>query len=70
LIVIGYSFPYFNREIDREIIANMNNLKKVYFQSLDAENLKERFLSIRDDLKDNQLLVRKDCGQFLLPNEL
>ena len=70
LIVIGYSFPYFNREIDREIIGNMNNLRKVYFQSPEAENIKERFLSIRNDLKDNQLLVRKDCGQFLLPNEL
>ncbi len=70
LIVIGYSFPYFNRDIDQEIILNMNNLLKVYFQSPDAENLKERFLSVRDDIEDSQLIIRKNCDQFLLPNEL
>lgn len=70
LIVIGYSFPYFNREIDRNIISNMKNLKKVYFQAPDADVLKERFLSIRDDIPQTNLLSRYDVGQFLLPNEL
>ncbi len=70
LIVVGYSFPYFNREIDRDIIQNMKYLKKVYFQAPDADNLKERFLSIREDLPDEQLVSRFDVGQFLLPNEL
>lgn len=70
LIVIGYSFPYFNREIDREIIGNMKNLSKVYFQAPDADNLKERFLSIRTDLPISSLITRFDLGQFLLPNEL
>lgn len=70
LVVIGYSFPFFNREIDREIIKNMKNLRKVYFQAPDAEILKERFLSIRDDIADSSLLCRYDVGQFLLPNEL
>lgn len=70
LIVIGYSFPYFNREIDRKIIGNMKNLKKVYFQAPDAEMLKERFLSIRSDIPDSMLQIRYDIGQFLLPNEL
>ncbi|WP_282787342.1 hypothetical protein [Flavobacterium croceum] len=70
LVVIGYSFPYFNREVDRAIIGNMKNLSKVYFQSPDAETIKERFLSIRDDIPEKSLLTRKDVGQFLLPNEL
>jgi len=70
LIVIGYSFPYFNREIDRDIIGNIKNLKKVYFQAPDAEILKERFLSIREDIQEDKLVCRYDLGQFLLPNEL
>jgi hypothetical protein len=70
LIVIGYSFPYFNREIDREIICNMPKLSKVYFQAPDAEVLKERFYSIRADIPDEKLVTRFDVGQFLLPNEL
>lgn len=70
LIVIGYSFPYFNREIDREIINHMKNLEKVYFQSPDAESLKERFLAIRHDIKEQNLIIRKDTKMFLIPNEL
>lgn len=69
LVVIGYSFPYFNRSIDRAIIGSMK-LSKVYFQSPDAEIIKERFLSIRSDISNENLLIRKDVGQFLLPNEL
>lgn len=70
LVVIGYSFPFFNREIDREIINNMKDLKKVYFQAPDANNLKERFLSIRDNIEKSSLLERYDLEQFVLPNEL
>jgi len=33
LVVIGYSFPVFNREVDRQILA-APNLKKVYLQDL------------------------------------
>ena len=32
LIVIGYSFPFFNRKIDKFILDSMSNLKKVYVQ--------------------------------------
>jgi len=70
LVVIGYSFPFFNREVDRRIIGAMNQLKRVYFQAPDAEVLKERFLAIKDDTKNIELVLKKDVGQFLLPNEL
>lgn len=70
LVVIGYSFPFFNREVDRKIIGSMSNLRKVYFQAPDADVLKERFLSIRDDIRDIELETVKDVGQFLLPKEL
>jgi hypothetical protein len=70
LVVIGYSFPFFNREIDREIIQNMKKLEKVYFQAPDAKNLVERFESIRPDIDIKKLVPRFDIDQFLLPNEL
>ncbi len=70
LVVIGYSFPYFNRGIDREIIGNMKGLRKVYFQAPDADLLVERFQSIRDDLEPKMLVPRFDLEQFLLPNEM
>ncbi len=70
LIVVGYSFPFFNREIDRRIINNMGNLRKVYFQAPDADNLVQRFEAIRDDIDKKYLVPIKDVEQFLIPNEL
>jgi len=32
LIVIGYSFPFFNRKTDKHILDSMSNLKKIYVQ--------------------------------------
>lgn len=71
LVVIGYSFPFFNRKIDKLIINDfMPHLEKVYFQAPDAENLKERFLAITDRIQDHNLILRKDENQFTFPNEL
>lgn len=70
LVIIGYSFPFFNREVDRKIIGSMINLKKVYIQSPDADIIKERFQAFRDNLTGIELISKFDIGQFLLPNEL
>lgn len=32
LIIIGYSFPYFNRAIDKELFSNFNNLESIKVQ--------------------------------------
>jgi hypothetical protein len=69
LIVIGYSFPYFNRYIDREIVAAMNP-KKVYFQSLEPELIKERFRAFDTSGTDRAFIEKKNINQFLLPDEL
>lgn len=71
LVVIGYSFPFFNRVVDRKFLKDsMPALRKVYFQAPDAENLRERFLAIRDDITPENLVLRKDKDQFVFPNEL
>jgi hypothetical protein len=70
LVVIGYSFPYFNRTMDRGIISKMKNLSKVYFQSPEAKELIERFKSIRDDLSPAQLIPISDLKYFYIPHEL
>ncbi len=40
LVVIGYSFPIFNREIDNELFSKMVKLKKVYIQDKQPEKIK------------------------------
>jgi hypothetical protein len=68
LIIIGYSFPFFNRKIDKDILRSMHSLKKVYFQDPNANVIEERFLAIRDDISDRKLVT--DTYQFILPDEL
>lgn len=70
LVVIGYSFPFFNRDIDKKIVTAMPNLKKVYLQSKEPENIKERFEAVCDRVNEIQLILKRDVGQFFLPNEL
>lgn len=70
LVIIGYSFPFFNRDVDRKIINSMNYLSRVYFQGPDPNEMKERFLAIRENIPENALILRRDTDQFLLPNEL
>jgi len=70
VVVIGYSFPFFNRDVDRKIFDSMTNLKKVYFQAPDAENLRERFEAIKSNIEGIELILKKDTEQFFLPNEL
>jgi len=71
LVIIGYSFPYFNRKIDTFVINEcMPFLEKVYFQAPDANNLKERFKIINSKILDKNLILVTDLDQFTFPNEL
>ena len=77
LVVIGYSFPFFNREIDRMVFKSMRSLGKIYIQDPNAENVKQ---SLRSALTPEQLTMAKlmnhvECipineNQFFLPPEL
>lgn len=70
LVIIGYSFPFFNRDIDRALINNMTQLEKVYFQSPEAENIVQRFEAVRADMSRIEKVLINDVKQFWLPNEL
>jgi hypothetical protein len=72
LVVIGYSFPFFNRVTDRSLIRSMTELKTVYFQAkdIDVDANIERFRSIRPDFAKDQLIWAKGIDQFFLPPEL
>ena len=77
LVIIGYSFPFFNREVDREIIRNMVNLKKVYIQDPFCDDVKDSFeavLSVEqlEKVENGQIKIvpKKSCSQFLIPNEM
>jgi len=69
LICIGYSFPNFNRDYDRQLLGAMANLKTVYLQSHPdtIKEVKERFTALRPKIRD--VRMNTDTKQFVLPYE-
>lgn len=69
LIIIGYSLPDYNQEIDLEIINNMNNLTRVIIQDYKdtAENLKSRF---KNFYKNVEIIVDTNTNKFLYINNI
>ncbi|WP_300740056.1 hypothetical protein [uncultured Alistipes sp.] len=77
LIIIGYSFPYVNRNIDRAIIQNMKRLHTIYIQDPNANSIEERFEAVLDPFQVNllerkqiKIIKRAYADQFIIPNEL
>lgn len=68
LVVIGYSFPIFNREVDMEILRSFD--KKIYIQAPenDAIQFKSQLESIKTGLSQN-CSIQTNLNQFLIPNE-
>jgi len=69
LVIVGYSFPFFNREIDKLLLTNMKHLQKIYIQDPNAELIESRILPYVHEIVTIQS-VPKDERQFYLPDEL
>ncbi len=69
LIVIGYSFPFFNRQIDRMILKKLTNLKKIYIQApaSDHDSLVDRLQALLKDVP--ALKPISDIKRFYIPYE-
>ena len=75
LVVIGYSFPYVNRKVDKMLFEYMPKLRKVYIQDMHFFDVEERVMTIRDAVytnpfPDENIHGTDNCSQFLIPNEL
>lgn len=70
VVVIGYSFPFFNRSVDREIFKGMPNLKKVYVQDINAAAVEQSMRAVLPADIKVEISHISDCGQFYLPSEL
>jgi hypothetical protein len=74
LVIIGYTFPFFNREVDREILGKMENLEKIYIQDPKAEKIMISLKSILPIEKYKSLVSTEnlifETSYFFLPPEL
>lgn len=70
VVVIGYSFPYFNRETDRAIFQGMTNLKKIYIQDINPSAVEQSIRAVLPSNKPITIVPISSCTQFYLPIEL
>lgn len=73
LVIIGYSFPYFNRKIDKEIFDSLPSLQKIYIQApeSDLEVLESRVNSFFLEPGTQKKIVQiPQKDQFFIPPEL
>ena len=76
LVVIGYSFPDFNREIDRIILNKMKNLKYLCIQNKNAKKLLDKVSEISENIKEKinrknlKTYEEEDLDEFHLPFNL
>ena len=72
--IIGYSFPFFNREIDIELFKGMQALQTVYIQDTEPQDIKEKMREVINFNnhygKKVQVIEVKNCKQFVFPKEL
>ncbi|UPQ79626.1 hypothetical protein M0M57_02015 [Flavobacterium azooxidireducens] len=74
LIVIGYSFPPFNRSIDQLLFSKLDSkkIKKIVYQDPNASKqlIENLFKNPKEFTKKIEILSdQKDLKQFYLPNE-
>jgi hypothetical protein len=81
LVVIGYSFPLYNRKIDGQLLSKDTapRLRKIYIQDSKASDIKETIDGFRDNWRDiivDNIICNADfrlvtnTDQFYMPHEL
>lgn len=72
LVVIGYSFPLFNREIDIAILEHMENdsLNSIYIQDLYPKKIKTSIASILPDFDEDRIDITpsENLDEFFIPH--
>ena len=74
LVVIGYSFPYFNRTMDKFLFQSMPGLKKIYLQDIDPDTIEQSVTNLltasHTTVNKTKIEKKYHTQQFYLPPEL
>lgn len=75
LVVIGYTFPFFNRNVDKAFIGSMDYISKIYIQDPRANEIMQNIDAVLPVHKKRpyepiEIIPITNCDQFYLPPEL
>lgn len=72
LVIVGYSFPFFNRSVDKILLEVMNSsLIKIYYQEPNSEIGPEDLINKFDlNISIDKIKMIRDVRQYHIPHEL
>lgn len=73
LVIIGYSFPRENLEIDRDVISSMGSLKKIFIQDKSPLQVKKRIADLYQEnfrVKSINFEIVDNVSDFIAPINL
>jgi hypothetical protein len=72
LVVVGYSFPTFNRKIDKELLKDYHKFKKIILQNTkdNIDSVTDRLMALVPALEPNKLVKITDEFEFHMPIEI
>lgn len=75
LVVVGYTFPFFNRVVDKSLISSMDYLNKIYIQDPRANEVMQNIDAVlpvhkKKPYEPVSIIPITNCDQFYLPPEL
>lgn len=75
LVVVGYTFPFFNRIVDKSLLSSMDYLNKIYIQDPRANEIMQNVDAVLPVHKKRpyepvEIIPITNCDQFYLPPEL
>ena len=70
LVIIGYTFPFFNRKIDRQILDPLSPDARIYIQDLYPERIRQSLQAVCPNMKDSKIQLLNEVDQFFLPPQL
>ena len=74
MVIIGYSFPYFNRVVDKDLFnTNMLRGLDIYIQDPDAINIAESVKALIPESNKSSVRIKSivsNLKQFYMPYEM
>ena len=72
LVIIGYSFPFFNRHIDKQLLTTISpTLKKIYYQEPNTDISEDDLINKFDlQVSKEQIKMVRNQNQYHIPHEL
>ncbi|OIR13153.1 hypothetical protein GALL_55370 [mine drainage metagenome] len=69
LVIIGYSFPVFNRSVDKELFGTLNRQTQIYIQDKNANEIQKLIIESFNTVFPDRIKAYNLVNQFFIPPE-